>query len=64
VYEIKLNWSFHNADLAGGKKEENIGEKKTAIPLDLCSVLAFHMCSLCCRRILIALLCITILVQI
>jgi hypothetical protein len=21
VYEIKLNWSFHNADLVGGEKK-------------------------------------------
>jgi len=45
-------------------RKKDIGEKKPAIPLDLCSVLAFHMCSFCCRRVLIALLCITILVQI
>jgi len=63
MLHIKLNWSFHNADLVV-KEIRHWRKDKPAIPLDLCSVLAFHMCSFCCRRVLIALLCITILVQI
>jgi len=62
MLHIKLNWSFHNADLVV-KEIRHWRKDKPAIPLDLCSVLAFHMCSFCYRRILIALLCITILVR-
>jgi len=39
VYEIKLNWSFHNADLVGGGKKD-IGEKRNP-PFPLICVLSW-----------------------